>query len=1264
MSQPTSLDRYQIRGRLGRGGTGIVYRAYDPQRGTDVALKTLAKMSVEGIIRLKREFRALADVTHPNLVSLLELSQAGGEWFFTMELVDGLSFLSWVRRRDIDPSLPASLSEASSSRANDTLSLHSGPTRLEGARDELASLAGETFSWDVDADPSLSTRTPPAPVDHLVASRGLLDEARLRDAIVQLCQGVVAIHRSGRRHGDLKPGNVLVDRAGRVVILDFGLASGAAERYEAPTLGTTEGTPAYMAPERLSGAAMSEQSDWYAVGVMLYQALTGVLPYFNASAYRVGAHAVPTAPSELDPSAPDDLAALALDLLAWAPESRPSAAEILARLGALTDTSVPLDREVFVGREGELSQLRDAFDEVRQGRPVRVVIEGRSGLGKSALVRAFLRPFAQRDDVVVLSGRCYERENVPYKVFDGLVDTLARYLNLLPPDEVDGLLPEDLRLLSRLFPVLERLPPAVLVRRAQIELPDTAELASRASAALKTLFGRIAAREPLVLWVDDLQWGDVDSVRLLHDLLREPRVPRALVLLTCRSEDVGGNSVLGQLLEATESGGQAVARRRIVLEPLSTADAAALAAAHLRGQPNADEVAHIVAESEGSPFFVEELAWHTRAHASGGVGLRDVLAARVAALADESRALLELVAVAGRPVPQSLALEAAGLDRSDDRAIASLRAGHFVRTSGAHLDDMVECYHDRIREAVVAEIDLPRLRGWHRRLAEQLEIETLRDVEALAGHWAAAGAHDRAVGYALHAAEAAARALAFDRASHLYRQSLELLAPTDPRVPSVREALGDALRSAGRGREAADAYLVATEGVTGGRALELHRRAFEQLLISGHIDRGREVAARVLSAVGLNLPDTPASILISLLWSRFKLFFRGRRFRPRPAADVPEALRQRVDACWSMATGISIVDSKLGADFTTRYLLGALATGDIARIARGLGFEAGHLSTNGNQHKVEQLLVEADALGQRAGDDHTAGFLLVMRGFVRYFQGHWRESLNAFDEATRLLRARCKDVNWELATAAQFSNWAMVYLGEWAELMRRGPVLLEDAQARGNRYLAHGLSMSYGIVSRLANDDVAGAREVLARAMRGWSTTGFQVQHFLYLYMGGWIDLYAGTEDEAYRRVLDAWKPLSRSMLLLVDDIRLRTYQIRGMLMVGGSASDLADARRCAAVVAKIPQRGSGGLRDIILAGAAWRGGDRPEAERLLEAAATGFDEAEIPLYAAAARRRLGVLRGGEEGRLLVDAADALLWSQGIRRPDRMVRVFAPGFDT
>jgi serine/threonine-protein kinase len=165
-------------------------------------------------------------------------------------------------------------------------------------------------------------------------ARGPLPPARALDIIAQVAGGLAAAHAAGVVHRDIKPGNLLVDPAGQVKITDFGIAYAAGSAPLTRT-GTLLGTPAYLAPERISGAEAGPASDLYSLGMVAYECLTGALPFTGTAVEIALAHQIQALPP-LTPAVPAEVAALVADLTARDPAARPgSAAEVAERAAAL-----------------------------------------------------------------------------------------------------------------------------------------------------------------------------------------------------------------------------------------------------------------------------------------------------------------------------------------------------------------------------------------------------------------------------------------------------------------------------------------------------------------------------------------------------------------------------------------------------------------------------------------------------------------------------------------------------------------------------------------------------------------------------------------------------------------------------------------------------------------------------------------------------------------------------------------------------------------
>jgi len=1047
-------------------------------------------------------------------------------------------------------------------------------------------------------------------------------------------------------HRDIKPSNVLVTAAGRVVILDFGLAANVSEtRRDSEEI---IGTPAYMAPESALGD-YSTASDWYGFGVMLYEALTGQLPYSGPviDVMEAKRRIAPMPPSALEPGAPHDLDALCMALLDPKPERRPKGVEVLRRLGVEVDVA-GAEPTPFVGRRAELAVLGEELARAQDGARV-VLMEGESGVGKSTLVRAFVADLPS--EVLVLQGRCYERESVPFKAVDGVIDALSQYLEMLPEEGVAALAPPDAPRLAQAFPVLARLS---LRGVSPLPIRDPHEMRRALFATLRELLARLARQRPVVLAIDDLQRADADSLALLGDVLRGPAAPAVLLAATVRTG--GGRSVADLQLAL------GAPTRLLPVPRLPRDEARALALRLLRGAGEPGDATRIIDEADGHPLFIDALVRHHRL-LTGPLRLDEALGASMARLEAPARRLLSAIAVAGGPVPQEVAAEVAGVDAAAlAPMVTELGAAHLVSARGPRPADLVECYHDRVRECLVRSLSEGEVQIAHRTLAGVLESRRSGDLESLSAHWAAAGEPARAARYALDAAEQARAALAFDRAARLYQRALDLGLPGGNEVvrPILIE-LGHALVNADRAVEGARAFSAAAALTAGDAALELRRLAVEQLLHEERIDEGLTMLRGVLGDVGLNLPEDRRVSLASYVYHRTRLRLRGLEFREKQAPA--EALR-RIDACWTAGTGLVFVDPLRAMDFQARGLLWALDAGEPHRIARLLAIYALSLAALGGSgvQRAVELSDMVASIAERIGDEHAQAFAALAAGTALHYGGEWRRARPICERAEELLRTRVLGAGWELRFLQGNLLVVLMQLGDFAEVRRRTSRLAmeaELAEKRGNLHQAQYLKLPLALAGCVLGEDVSSLRAQIAALpssgfTRRWGVFNVQAQ----------LELYAGEARSCYDRVRAFWPTLRRSYLMQVQHVRILATSLRGrsalaMARRGGASADLL--REAADAAERLGREGrpyAQIMSDTLRAGIAVQKSDRARALNLLASAEAAAANIGVELCENSLRWVRGTLQSDRE---LIARATAWMSARGVVEPARLAALLAPG---
>ncbi|HLK41230.1 MAG TPA: hypothetical protein VKU41_30975, partial [Polyangiaceae bacterium] len=559
------------------------------------------------------------------------------------------------------------------------------------------------------------------------------------------------------------------------------------------------------------------------------------------------------------------------------------------------------------------------------------------------------------------------------------------------------------------------------------------------------------------------------------------------------------------------------------------------------------------------------------------------------------------------------------------------------------------------------------VREHHGRLARVLEATPGADPEAVAVHLLGAGEAERGARFAERAAKQASKQLALDQAARLYRLTIENLPPTSPKVPRMRRRLAEVLGWAGRSEEAGRAYLAAAGEAPRGERFELERSASEQLLAAGRIDEGAQVLRRLLANAGVKTPLSPLTAVFWLVVYKVRLKLLGLKFVERSAEQVRPEDHARLGAMNVGALGLASVDTVLAACMQARQMVEALRAGDRSEVLRAAIIYAIHLATRGGVpdkhervlHQVIDRLVEARASAEELAYTRGTG------GVGIFLRGKWREALETIDKAYAKLPNHV--AGWQ-TQASLYAVYALVFLGDLVEARRRHARCLADAEQRGDLFTSVQLRASHPTVLLLAADDPESARRQTREARQQWTHTKFLTQHWQFMRSDAEIELYAGNGAKAYERLQEDEASLRKSFLLNVQFMRALTFYVRGRAAIAsmdGNAAirsaRLAEARQLAGKLEREGMPWTRPLAAILTASAANADGDRAKALVSLETAARTAREADMALYAAAARYQLGRLVGGKQGAQWVEEADEILRVQEIRAPERFAAMLVPG---
>jgi predicted ATPase/signal transduction histidine kinase/tRNA A-37 threonylcarbamoyl transferase component Bud32 len=527
---------------------------------------------------------------------------------------------------------------------------------------------------------------------------GPLSLPRFFELALGLAEGLAAIHGCGIIHRDINPSNVVCDRggAGRAKIIDLGIAALLAhsgEAQDAPPQ-QIEGTLRYISPEQTGrmNRSVDHRTDLYSLGVTFYELLAGRVPFEAQDPLElVHAHLARTPPSLRPSDLPDVVVDIVARLLAKTPEERYQSADGLAedlrrcRQTLTGDGDVPSfalgQRDVssrfalpekLYGREAELEQLLGALERAHDGGRILLSVTGRSGSGKTALLRE-LQQLARERGAFFVRGRFdSQRRETPHSAFIEVGAELVRRVLTLSEDHIDAFREQLQRAMGEAGQVLiDVLPQVELLIGPQTEtvsLPQAeAELRfNRLACAFFALFAD--ARHTLVLQLDDLQWADAASLKLIELLMAERELHHLLLVGSYRTDELTPTHALSLALRAVATG--PAETEQLELGPLGPEELTALLADTLgAGSDDVRALAETLhAKTLGNPLFVaqflralhaegllrfdpEARAWRWDAAQIAARKVSDdvaeLLLARMNRLPEATRQVIELAACAG-----------------------------------------------------------------------------------------------------------------------------------------------------------------------------------------------------------------------------------------------------------------------------------------------------------------------------------------------------------------------------------------------------------------------------------------------------------------------------------------------------------------------------------------------------------------------------------------------------------------------------------------
>ncbi len=971
--------------------------------------------------------------------------------------------------------------------------------------------------------------------------------SNLRKVLAQLASAIQYLHQRGVIHRDIKCSNVMITPRRRAVLLDLGLAVRHNETLIAPNVVDGEriiGTLQYMAPEGLNGGILTFASDWYSLGVIMYEVMVGAYPSLQVNSDandQVGKFSINEEQMYACLAhAPRDLAELCVSLLHPEPAKRPIGPDILRALGHPLQGETQTAEMEILGREKERLELDERLSRVEQQGADLIVVRGVSGLGKTALLQQWTSHIP-REKHLVFSLRCFRQDHTPLRLLNGLVQSLVSSLNNVPTEVWSGSLTENARLIGRTFPQIQQLVPAIPIR--DVSQLDPTNAAARRDASLRSLLAlltTLSQYKPLVIVVDDAHWADQDSLRMLCQLLSSDSAFTGLIVFADLTNHSG---VVDRVLEPL----LAKNRHFLNLEPLSEEVCqqllrkwATTAGTRLSPAVQLD----LIDRSQGNPFLLSELfrAFNNAARDVAfteelwlGTDTQETRLKRFSALPIQAENVLQYLAVADQPIGfHQLQMVSRVAPHELQRTLSYLNAQGWIRNRGENLDSEVEICNDNFRRLVVESVPIDRLQRRHFRVARILSSETPPPWSRIAHHfWNADMIREAAACY-MEAARVAAGACAFDEALYFLERAFSKEANrTSEEQFSARRLKANCLAGMGSSVDAAKLYEeLRLETKDPAEATLIECLAGEQWIRAGQLDNGLNRLRGALSELGF-------AHARRRWWTIFRFHLRSvlASFRGRTAAQGTGSLQSfsLLEQCLTrVSTLLTFLDNQLGPELILRLDEIATRRGsafDQAQVLVRSGIILSFVGRAWRQPALKRLklgrsLARATKV---ASSQATAYFCMYVWSIQR---GLHCKARNYATKALSLYEHGRESAQWE----TQFLHWGMLACYWNAnllhELQQSTARLRASAMDRADSMSLFWMNVSAAVWSDLSENKVDQARSALDIAATAIANQSFQSPRFYLWHSRILLAVYEQNWENAQKLIAHDWSKLAKSLVL------------------------------------------------------------------------------------------------------------------------------------